>query len=153
MKFYAVLAVVSLSTLAVAGSNNTIPYINQLYAIQAVFDYNFNQTGSLTGFGYLSYEKIPKQNRGSFSSATETALNQLPAAWPEMESLGSDAYLGYNTNDMTADPRKALPAFISSVRKCFLSREICYRSKLTPFLPFYSPSIFVTQTTIEAWEC
>lgn len=31
MKFHAVLAVVSLSTLAVAGSNDTIPYINQLY--------------------------------------------------------------------------------------------------------------------------
>lgn len=75
------------------------------YAAQAIFDYNFNQTGPLTGFGYLAFEKIPKQYRDRFSCATETALNQFPADWPEMEYLLSDAYTGYNTNYMTADPQ------------------------------------------------
>ena len=75
------------------------------YAAQAVFDYNFNQTGPLTGFGYISFEKLPKQYRGSFSSATESALDRFPADWPELEYLAGDSYVGYNTNYLTADPR------------------------------------------------
>lgn len=78
------------------------------YAASAVFDYNFNQTGPLTGFGFISFEKLPKQYRGSFSAATESALNQFPADWPEMEYIGGDAYTGYNTNFMTADPRESI---------------------------------------------
>lgn len=75
------------------------------YAAQAILDYNYNQTGPLTGFGYLAFEKIPKQYRGRFSSATEIALDQFLADWPEMEYLSGDAYTGYNTNYMTADPQ------------------------------------------------
>ncbi|KAF6232763.1 hypothetical protein HO173_008977 [Letharia columbiana] len=37
------------------------------------------------------FEKLPKQYRGSFSSATESVLNQFPADWPEMEYIGGDA--------------------------------------------------------------
>ena len=78
------------------------------YAAQAEFDYNFDQTGPLTDFGFVSFEKLSKQYRGSFSSVTESVLNQFPADWPEMEYIGGDAYTGYNTNFMTADPRESI---------------------------------------------
>jgi len=30
------------------------------YAAQATFDYNYNQTDPLTGFGFLAFEKVPR---------------------------------------------------------------------------------------------
>ncbi|MCJ1458329.1 hypothetical protein MMC28_008700 [Mycoblastus sanguinarius] len=44
------------------------------YAAQAVFDYSFNATGPLTGFGFISFEKIPQQYRANFSLADEKSL-------------------------------------------------------------------------------
>lgn len=70
------------------------------YTAQAVFDCNFNQTSPLTGLGCLAFEEIPNWYPGSFSSATETALSQIPADWSEMEYLGGDAYTGYTTNQV-----------------------------------------------------
>lgn len=49
------------------------------YAAQVVSGYSSNQTGPLTGFEYLSFEKIPKEYRCGLSPTAETALNQFPA--------------------------------------------------------------------------
>ncbi len=40
------------------------------YATQATFEYNHNQTGPLTGFGFLAFEKVPQEFRSKFSQAT-----------------------------------------------------------------------------------
>ena len=74
------------------------------YAAQAGFDNNYNQAGPLTGFGYLSFEKIPQNYRRNFSQATQDALSRFPPDMRETEYLGGHAYMGYNTNYMAADP-------------------------------------------------
>lgn len=74
------------------------------YATQAAFDYNYNQTRPLTGFSFLAFKNSPQEYRTNFSSAAEAALAQIPADWPDVEYLGGDAYMGYNTNYITADP-------------------------------------------------
>lgn len=121
------------------------------YAAQAEFDYNFDQTGPLTDFGFVSFEKLSKQYRGSFSSVTESVLNQFPADWPEMEYIGGDAYTGYNTNFMTADPHDGYEyASIDSALVAPLSRgNVTINSTDTMDPPLINPNWLTAEADVE----
>ena len=66
-----------------------------------------NGSGPLAAFGagYYGWEKLPSPYRGNLSSAALSALSTFPADWPELEWLPISAYLGYQTNRQTEDPR------------------------------------------------
>ncbi|PWY82039.1 glucose-methanol-choline oxidoreductase [Aspergillus heteromorphus CBS 117.55] len=68
--------------------------------------YHANQTGLLTNPGgdLIAWEKLPAAERAALSPATQAALAQFPADWPELEYLVLDAYSGNNENYITATP-------------------------------------------------
>lgn len=66
-----------------------------------------NASGPLAAFGagYYGWEALPQPYRANLSSAAITALATFPSDWPELEWLPISAYLGYQTNRQTEDPR------------------------------------------------
>ena len=66
-----------------------------------------NGSGALAAFGagYYGWEALPQPYRANLSSAALAALATFPSDWPELEWLPISAYLGYQTNRQTEDPR------------------------------------------------
>lgn len=66
-----------------------------------------NASGPLAAFGagYYGWESLPQPYRSNLSSAAIAALATFPSDWPELEWLPISAYLGYQTNRQTEDPR------------------------------------------------
>lgn len=66
-----------------------------------------NGSGALSAFGagYYGWEDLPQPYRTNLSSAAIDALATFPTDWPELEWLPISAYLGYQTNRQTEDPR------------------------------------------------
>lgn len=60
---------------------------------------------SAFGAGYYGWEDLPPPYRSNLSSAAVAALATFPSDWPELEWLPISAYLGYQTNRQTEDPR------------------------------------------------
>ena len=80
---------------------------NPVIAAKAVAQFRANGSGSLAAFGagYYGWEKIPPPYRSNLSSTALAALATFPSDWPELEWLPISAYLGYQTNRQTEDPR------------------------------------------------
>ncbi len=66
-----------------------------------------NGSGALAAFGagYYGWEALPQPYRSKISSTALAALATFPSDWPELEWLPISAYLGYQTNRQTEDPR------------------------------------------------
>lgn len=66
-----------------------------------------NGSGALAAFGagYYGWEALPQPYRSNLSSAALAALATFPSDWPELEWLPISAYLGYQTNRQTEDPK------------------------------------------------
>ena len=80
---------------------------NPAAAARLAEQFRTNGSGPLAAFGagYYGWEKIPNPYRGNLSSAALSALSTFPSDWPELEWLPISAYLGYQTNRQTEDPR------------------------------------------------
>ena len=78
------------------------------YAADQLFRENASGPLSIFGPGYFGFENLPWPYRGNLSSASIAALNgNFSAAgdWPELEWLAVSAYLGYQEDRQTEDPR------------------------------------------------
>ena len=80
---------------------------NPILAAKGAAQFRASGSGSLAAFGagYYGWEKIPPPYRSNLSSAALAALATFPSDWPELEWLPISAYLGYQTNRQTEDPR------------------------------------------------
>ena len=80
---------------------------NPVLAAKGAAQFRANGSGSLAAFGagYYGWEKIPPPYRSNLSSTALAALATFPSDWPELEWLPISAYLGYQTNRQTEDPR------------------------------------------------
>ena len=80
---------------------------NPVIAAKGVAQFRANGSGALAAFGagYYGWEKIPAPYRSNLSSTALAALATFPSDWPELEWLPISAYLGYQTNRQTEDPR------------------------------------------------
>ena len=76
-------------------------------AAKSVAQFRANGSGPLSAFGagYYGWESLPQPYRSNLSSAAIAALATFPSDWPELEWLPISAYLGYQTNRQTEDPR------------------------------------------------
>ena len=76
-------------------------------AAKGVAQFRANGSGSLAAFGagYYGWEDLPQPYRSNLSSSALAALANFPSDWPELEWLPISAYLGYQTNRQTEDPR------------------------------------------------
>ena len=76
-------------------------------AAKAVQSFRQNATGPLSvfGAGYYGWEKLPQPYRSNLTNASIAALTAFPPEWPELEWLPVSAYLGYQRNRQTEDPR------------------------------------------------
>ena len=78
------------------------------YAADQLFRENASGPLSIFGPGYFGFEDLPWPYRGNLSSASIAALDgNFSAAgdWPELEWLAVSAYLGYQEDRQTEDPR------------------------------------------------
>ena len=67
-----------------------------------------NGSGALAAFGagYYGWEKLPQPYRNALSSEVMAALDlNFTSDWPELEWLPISAYLGYQRNRQTEDPK------------------------------------------------
>ena len=80
---------------------------NPELALEAMQAYQQNASGPLSifGAGYFGWEKLPEPYRQNLSVSTQAALATFPTDWPELEWLPVSAYLGYNRNYQTEDPK------------------------------------------------
>jgi len=76
-------------------------------AARLAAQFRTNASGPLAAFGagYYGWEALPQPYRSNLSSAAIAALATFPSDWPELEWLPISAYLGYQTNRQTEDPR------------------------------------------------
>ena len=76
-------------------------------AAKLAAQFRTNGSGALAAFGagYYGWEDLPQPYRSNLSSAAIAALATFPSDWPELEWLPISAYLGYQTNRQTEDPR------------------------------------------------
>ena len=76
-------------------------------AAKTAAQFRANGSGPLAAFGagYYGWESLPQPYRSSLSSRALAALATFPSDWPELEWLPISAYLGYQTNRQTEDPR------------------------------------------------
>ena len=76
-------------------------------AAEALQSYQQNASGpfSVFGPGYFGWEKLPDPYRANLSAYTRAALATFPPDWPELEWLPVSAYLGYQRNYATEDPK------------------------------------------------
>ena len=76
-------------------------------AARLAAQFRANGSGALAAFGagYYGWEDLPQPYRSNLSSAALAALETFPSDWPELEWLPISAYLGYQTNRQTEDPR------------------------------------------------
>ena len=78
---------------------------NATLAAAGVKLFQQNATGPLSIFG-ASFEDLPQSYRSNLSNASLSALAaNFPSDWPELEWLPVSAYLGYQEDRQTADPR------------------------------------------------
>jgi len=100
---------------------------------------------------FLAFEKVPREFRSNFSQATQDALSRFPSDWPEVEYLGGDAYMGYNTNYMTADPHDGYNyASIDSSLVAPISRgNVTITSPDTMDPPLINPNWLTAQADVE----
>ena len=81
---------------------------NATLAAAGVKLFQQNATGPLSIFGasYYGFEDLPQPYRSNLSNASLSALAaNFPTDWPELEWLPVSAYLGYQEDRQTADPR------------------------------------------------
>ncbi|KAL8675736.1 MAG: hypothetical protein Q9186_007642 [Xanthomendoza sp. 1 TL-2023] len=80
---------------------------NPASAARLAAQFRINGSGPLAAFGagYYGWEDLPQPYRGNLSRAAHSALETFPSDWPELEWLPISAYLGYQTNRQTEDPR------------------------------------------------
>lgn len=81
---------------------------NATLAAAAVKLFQQNATGPLSVFGasYYGFEDLPQPYRSNLTNASLSALAaNFPIDWPELEWLPVSAYLGYQEDRQTADPR------------------------------------------------
>ncbi|KAG8527348.1 uncharacterized protein KY384_007500 [Bacidia gigantensis] len=66
-----------------------------------------NGSGPLSAFGagFYGWEALPEPYRSSLSNPSRGKLDVFPADWPELEWLPISAFLGYQRNRQTEDPR------------------------------------------------
>ncbi|KAL8719939.1 MAG: hypothetical protein Q9225_003116 [Loekoesia sp. 1 TL-2023] len=66
-----------------------------------------NGSGPLAAFGagYYGWEDLPQPYRSALSNSSLQDLATFPADWPELEWLPISAFLGYQRNRQTEDPR------------------------------------------------
>ena len=78
-----------------------------IVAAKGAAQFRTNGSGPLAAFsaGYPGWEALPQPYRSNLSSAAVAALVTFPSDWPELEWLPISAYLGYQTNRQTEDPR------------------------------------------------
>lgn len=78
-----------------------------IVAAKGAAQFRTNGSGPLAAFGagYYGWESLPQPYRSNLSSAAIAALATFPSDWPELEWLPISAYLGYQTNRQTEDPR------------------------------------------------
>ena len=78
-----------------------------IVAAKLAAQFEANGSGALSAFGagYYGWEDLPQPFRSNLSSAAIAALATFPSDWPELEWLPISAYLGYQTNRQTEDPR------------------------------------------------
>ena len=76
-------------------------------AAKLAAQFRTNGSGPLAAFGagYYGWEALPQPYRSNLSSTALAALATFPSDWPELEWLPISAYLGYQTNRQTEDPR------------------------------------------------
>lgn len=76
-------------------------------AAKSVAQFRANGSGPLAAFGagYYGWEALPQPYRSNLSSRAIAALKTFPSDWPEIEWLPISAYLGYQINRQTEDPR------------------------------------------------
>ena len=76
-------------------------------AAKSAAQFRANGSGPLAAFGagYYGWEALPQPYRSNLSSRAIAALATFPSDWPEIEWLPVSAYLGYQTNRQTEDPR------------------------------------------------
>ena len=76
-------------------------------AAKSAAQFRANGSGALAAFGagYYGWEALPQPYRSNLSSSALAALATFPSDWPELEWLPISAYLGYQTNRQTEDPR------------------------------------------------
>ena len=76
-------------------------------AARLATQFRTNGSGPLAAFGagYYGWETLPQPYRSNLSSTALNALATFPSDWPELEWLPISAYLGYQTNRQTEDPR------------------------------------------------
>ena len=69
--------------------------------------FRVNGSGPLAAFGagYYGWEDLPEPYRSALSNNSVAELNTFPADWPELEWLPISAFLGYQRNRQTEDPR------------------------------------------------
>ncbi len=78
------------------------------YAADQLFRENASGPLSIFGAAYYGFKNLPQPYRGNLSSASIAALSgNFSAAgdWPELEWLPVSAYLGYQEDRQTSDPR------------------------------------------------
>lgn len=80
---------------------------NPVLAAKSAAQFRANGSGPLSAFGagYYGWEALPQPYRSNLSSTAIAALAAFPSDWPELEWLPISAYLGYQTNRQTEDPR------------------------------------------------
>ena len=78
-----------------------------IVAAKLAAQFRTNGSGPLAAFGagYYGWEDLPAPYRSNLSSTALAALATFPSDWPELEWLPISAYLGYQTNRQTEDPR------------------------------------------------
>lgn len=83
--------------------------LNNPAAANAIaLQFRTNGSGPLAAFGagYYGWENLPQPYRGALSPESVRALDSnFPEDWPELEWLPISAYLGYQRNRQTEDPR------------------------------------------------
>ena len=78
-----------------------------IVAAKLAEQFRTNGSGPLAAFGagYYGWENLPQPYRSNLSSSALSALASFPQDWPELEWLPISAYLGYQRNRQTEDPR------------------------------------------------
>ena len=77
------------------------------FAAEAAKDFNERAAGLYTNptTDVLAWEKVPQPLRSTLSNSSQIKLAQFPEDWPELEYLSLGAYLGFQQNLATGDPK------------------------------------------------
>ena len=121
--------------------------INNPALLQAAIEaYEQHAAGPLTipTTGLVGWEKLPDHLRSNWSAETRDALAAFPEDWPEIEHVPANAYLGYQRNYQTEDPKDGYNyASLMTSMVAPLSRgQVTISSNKPQDLPLVDPNYF-----------